>query len=70
MQFFKDHNGLVQIVPDNFVVPPKNDSNGTWIQNVCILGVSPGHLEITGNSTPIGVAEFVFKLKLLMLMLK
>ncbi|CAO1432063.1 unnamed protein product [Diamesa tonsa] len=57
VQFFKNHDGLVQIVPDHFEVPPKNDSNGTWVQNVCILGVSPGHLEITGNSTPIGSAE-------------
>ncbi|CAO1433342.1 unnamed protein product [Diamesa serratosioi] len=57
VKFFKNHEGLVQIVPDQFEVPPKTDSNGTWIQNVCILGVSPGHLEVTGNSTPVGVAE-------------
>lgn len=65
MQFFKNHDGLVQIVPEIFEVPPKNDSNGTWVQNVCILGVSPGHLEITGNSTPVGLAEFVFELNFL-----
>lgn len=57
VRFYEEHVGLVQIVPNLVKVPPQIRDDELWQQQISILGVRPGHMEVYANSTPAGVVE-------------
>lgn len=64
VRFYEDHAELLEIFPSVIQVPAKFNNN-TWTQQLCILGQKPGHVEVLGNSTPVGVADdsnLIFKI--------
>lgn len=48
VRLIKQHEALVELSPNYFTISASNPQNRT----VSVLGVQPGHLEITATSVP------------------
>lgn len=55
VNFFEDHHRLVVLTPNQFPIPANTDEK--WSQVISVFGEHPGHVEIFGNSTPIGIVD-------------
>lgn len=53
VQLTKEHPDLIDVIPSNLILYPGGPRDNT----ICIVGKSPGHLEITSNYTPGVVAN-------------
>lgn len=55
INFYQDHQGYVEVNPNSIDIDPTKEP---WNLNLSLVGLSPGHIEIVGNSTPNGIAEY------------
>lgn len=53
------HNDIVQFVPSHVVIPASENPNSTAriTHDICALGKSPGHSDVTFNVTPAGLVN-------------
>lgn len=55
VSFNENHPDLIVITPSRVTIPA--NANENWSQDISFYGERPGHVEVVGNATPIGVVD-------------